>query len=157
MEQREAAICQWFDMWLTKRDTGIRDLFRPGRGVHRSWGPEYHGADKIAWWFTESGDRRGTVEQWDIRQFFHKGDQTVVEWTFANRMDDGRREVFEGHDPGPLDGNRGRSPVSRSSAATWAVTTPTPTARSPGSGTSRRPGSENQTTAPVPKGTGAVV
>ena len=34
--------------------------------------------------------------RWDIRQFFHKGDQTVVEWTFANRMDDGRREVFEG-------------------------------------------------------------
>ena len=36
------------------------------------------------------------MERWDIRQFFHKGDQTVVEWTFANRMDDGRREVFEG-------------------------------------------------------------
>ena len=91
MEQREAAICQWFDMWLTKRDTGIRDLFAPDAVYIESWGPEYHGADKIAWWFTE-WNRRGTVERWDIRQFFHKGDQTVVEWTFANRMDDGRRE-----------------------------------------------------------------
>ena len=36
------------------------------------------------------------MERWDIRQFFHRGDQTVVEWDFANRMEDGRREVFEG-------------------------------------------------------------
>ena len=68
MEQREAAICQWFDMWLTKRDTGIRDLFAPDAVYIESWGPEYHGADKIAWWFTE-WNRRGTVERWDIRQF----------------------------------------------------------------------------------------
>ena len=60
MEQREAAICQWFDMWLTKRDTGIRDLFAPDAVYIESWGPEYHGADKIAWWFTE-WNRRGTV------------------------------------------------------------------------------------------------
>ena len=40
MEQREAAICQWFDMWLTKRDTGIRDLFAPDAVYIESWGPE---------------------------------------------------------------------------------------------------------------------
>ena len=95
MEQREAAICQWFDMWLTKRDTGIRDLFAPDAVYIESWGPEYHGADKIAWWFTE-WNRRGTVERWDIRQFFHKGDQTVVEWSFRNEMNDGTVEEFHG-------------------------------------------------------------
>ena len=95
MEQREAAICQWFDMWLTKRDTGIRDLFAPDAVYIESWGPEYHGADKIAWWFTE-WNRRGTVERWDIRQFFHRGDQTVVEWAFRNEMHDGRAEEFDG-------------------------------------------------------------
>ena len=78
MEQREAAIRRWFDMWLTKRDTGIRDLFTPDAVYIESWGPEYHGADKIAWWFTE-WNRRGTVER-----------------IFANQMDDGRQEVFEG-------------------------------------------------------------
>ena len=40
MEQREAAICQWFDMWLTKRDTGIRDLFAPDAVYIESWGPD---------------------------------------------------------------------------------------------------------------------
>ena len=97
MEQREAAIRRWFEMWLTKQDTGIRDLFAPDAGViiGEAGAPAYHGAEQIAWWFTE-WNRRGTVERWDIRQFFHKGDQTAVEWIFANQMDDGRREVFEG-------------------------------------------------------------
>ena len=95
MEQREAAIRRWFEMWLTKQDTGIRDLFAPDAVYIESWGPAYHGAEQIAWWFTE-WNRRGTVERWDIRQFFHKGDQTVVEWVFRNTVDGGRVEAFEG-------------------------------------------------------------
>ena len=39
---------------------------------------------------------RGTVVQWDIKQFFHKGDQTIVEWVFKNIMDNGTVEAFEG-------------------------------------------------------------
>ena len=33
---------------------------------------------------------------WDIRQFFHQGNQTAVEWYFKNRMQDGRVEEFDG-------------------------------------------------------------
>ena len=33
---------------------------------------------------------------WDIKQFFHQGDQTAVEWYFKNRMQDGRTEEFDG-------------------------------------------------------------
>ena len=95
MEQREAAIRRWFDMWLTKRDTGIRELFAPDAVYIESWGPEYHGADAIRHWFTE-WNSRGRVLAWDIRQFFHKGEQTVVEWYFKNAMDDGRVEEFDG-------------------------------------------------------------
>ena len=46
-------------------------------------------------WF-EEWNTRGTVLQWDIRQFFHKGSQTVVEWYFKNKMDDGKIEAFDG-------------------------------------------------------------
>ena len=31
-----------------------------------------------------------------IKQYFHKGNQTVVEWYFKNAMNDGRVEVFDG-------------------------------------------------------------
>lgn len=94
-QQREDAIRRWFAMWLQKRDLGIRDLFTEQAVYTESWGPEYVGAARIAHWFQE-WNSRGTVLQWDIRQFFHKGDQTVVEWVFWNTVDGGRVEAFEG-------------------------------------------------------------
>lgn len=95
MNQQENTVRLWFDMWLKKADLGILDIFTQDAVYIESWGPEYHGAEKIRHWFQE-WNSRGTVLQWDIRQFFHKGDQTVVQWHFRNRMDDGRVESFEG-------------------------------------------------------------
>lgn len=95
MEQREQRIRLWFDMWLQKADLGIRDLFAGDAVYVESWGPEYHGSAKIKHWFDE-WNTRATVLQWDIRQFFHKGDQTVVQWYFRNQRDDGPAEAFDG-------------------------------------------------------------
>ena len=33
---------------------------------------------------------------WDIKQFFHKEGQTIVEWYFKNAMQDGKVEEFDG-------------------------------------------------------------
>lgn len=41
-------------------------------------------------------DTRGIVIAWDIKQFFHKGNQTAVEWYFKNIMDNGDIEEFDG-------------------------------------------------------------
>lgn len=95
MEQRERVVRRWFDMWLEKRDDGIDEIFAPDAVYIESWGPEYRGRERIRHWFAE-WNTRGTVVQWDIRQFFHKGEQTVAEWTFRNQMDDGRVEAFDG-------------------------------------------------------------
>jgi len=95
MEERENMIRLWFEMWLKKEELGILDLFARNAVYIESWGPEYHGAEKIRHWFSE-WNTRGTVLQWDIRQFFHKGDATVVEWYFKNNMLDGRTEAFDG-------------------------------------------------------------
>ena len=95
MEQREKIIKLWFDMWLQKKDLGIEDIFSADTIYIESWGPEYHGIEKIRLWFDE-WNTRGTVLQWEIRQFFHKGEQTVVEWYFKNTVDGGRTESFDG-------------------------------------------------------------
>ena len=95
MNEREQKIQVWFKMWLEGSDQGIEDIFSPDAVYVESWGPEYHGLEKIRHWFRE-WNTRGTVLRWDIRQFFHRDDQTVVEWRFQNRMDDGRMEAFEG-------------------------------------------------------------
>ena len=95
MEEREAVIRRWFEMWLRGDARGVEDIFTEDAVYIESWGPEYHGAEKIAHWFRE-WNTRGMVVRWDVKQFFHKGDQTVVEWVFENRMGDGKAEAFEG-------------------------------------------------------------
>ncbi len=94
-EQREAQIRRWFSMWLDQKDTGIEELFAPDAVYIESWGPEYHGSRKIQLWFDE-WNTRGVVERWDIRQYFHKQDQTVVEWSFRCAMADGTVQSFDG-------------------------------------------------------------
>ena len=94
-KQRENKIRQWFSMWLDKQDTGIETLFAPDAVYIESWGPEYHGSGKIKLWFTE-WNTRGTVQRWDIRQYFHKEEQTVVEWSFRCALTDGVIQSFDG-------------------------------------------------------------
>lgn len=95
MEKRERIIRLWFDMWLQKTDFGISDLFSSDALYIESWGPQYQGAEAIRHWFQE-WNTRGTVLVWDIKQFFHKEDQTVVEWYFQNTMADRSVEAFDG-------------------------------------------------------------
>ena len=95
MEEREQKLRAWFEMWIRRSDEGAEALFDRDAVYIESWGPEYHGLEKIRHWFRE-WNTRGVVLRWDIRQFFHKGNQTVAEWAFENRMSDGTVEAFEG-------------------------------------------------------------
>ena len=91
MQEREKKIRSWFDMWLMQRDTGIEKLFAPDAIYTESWGPQYKGCAAIRHWFVE-WNTRGKVLVWEIKQFFHQDNQTVVEWYFKNEMNDGRVE-----------------------------------------------------------------
>ncbi|MCI8665032.1 MAG: nuclear transport factor 2 family protein, partial [Hungatella sp.] len=77
MDKREKIIRLWFDMWLQKKDLGIEDIFSADALYIESWGPQYHGVAKVKHWF-EEWNTRGNVLQWDIKQYFHKEDQTIA-------------------------------------------------------------------------------
>jgi len=95
MDDREKIIRLWFDMWLKKSDLGIEDIFSKNAEYVESWGPAYTGIEKIKLWFNE-WNTRGSVLVWDIKQYFHKENQTIVEWFFKNTMKDGKIESFDG-------------------------------------------------------------
>ena len=95
MNERERIIRSWFDMWLVQRDTGIDDIFTENVIYTESWGPKYNNRKAVKHWF-EEWNTRGKVVVWEIKQFFHKGDQTAVEWYFKNEMNEGRTEEFDG-------------------------------------------------------------
>ena len=95
MDRREEIIRLWFQMWLEKEDRGMDTVFDKDAVYVESWGPEYRGAKAIRHWFAE-WNTRGRVLQWDIKQFFHRGDETVVEWYFQNRMEEKAAEAFDG-------------------------------------------------------------
>lgn len=95
MDKREKIIRLWFEMWLQKKDLGIADIFCDDAVYTESWGPQYKGVSKIRMWF-EEWNTRGTVLTWEIKQFFHKDNQTVVEWSFRNTVNEGKIEEFDG-------------------------------------------------------------
>ena len=94
-EQRESMIRRWFEMWLLGRDLGIARLFSPDARYIESWGPAYQGVERIQHWFVE-WNTRGKVAEWTILQFFHKPEETAVEWRFRAEMNDGTVQAFEG-------------------------------------------------------------
>lgn len=95
MNNREKIIRLWFDMWLKATDLGMDSIFSKNAIYVESWGPKYQGLEKIQHWFQE-WNTRGKVLVWDIKQYFHKGDYTVVEWFFKCNMRDGTVQCFDG-------------------------------------------------------------
>ena len=88
MEEREKIIKLWFDMWLQQRDLGIDNIFEENVIYIESWSPKYENRDTVKHWFNE-WNTRGKVLKWDIKQYFHKNNQTIVEWYFKNTMNNG--------------------------------------------------------------------
>lgn len=95
MRERESAVRLWFEMWLRRQDLGIDAVFAEDVVYTESWGPEYKGRAAVKHWFRE-WNARGQVVVWEIKQFFHRDSQTVVEWHFKDEMADGGTDEFDG-------------------------------------------------------------
>ena len=74
---------------------GIDNIFAEDVIYTESWGPKYNNRQIVKHWFQE-WNTRGKVVAWEIKQFFHKGNQTIVEWYFKNEMNNGSIEEFDG-------------------------------------------------------------
>ena len=141
MQEREKKIRSWFDMWLMQRDTGIEKLFAPdaiytgklGAAVQRL---RCHPS------LVCRVNTRGKVLAWEIKQFFHRDNQTVVEWYFKNEMSDGRVEKFDGLSL-VVWTEDGRFNRSRNLAATSTTTTRIKTVTRPSFGRSQSAGFKN--------------
>ena len=95
MDERKKIIRLQFSMWLEKKNLGIDDIFAENVIYTESWGPCYSNRETVEHWFQE-WNMRGRVIAQVIKQFFHKGNQTAVEWYFKNAMDTGDIEEFDG-------------------------------------------------------------
>jgi len=93
MNEREEIIQLWFEMWLKQQDLGIDHIFTEDVIYTESWSPQYRSREAVKHWF-EEWNTRGRVAVWDIKQFFHKENQTVAEWYFKNEMASGKTEAI---------------------------------------------------------------
>lgn len=95
MNQREQTIHQWFRLWITDCEADLSGLFSENAVYIESWGPEYRGREMIERWFCD-WHICGNVLRWDIQEYLHAGDTTVVRWYFQCQM--------AGEDPTGFDG-----------------------------------------------------
>lgn len=93
--EKEKIISTWFDMWLHQKMHNIEKLFSEDVTYIESWGPKYEGIAKMKVWFTD-WNQRGRVTKWEIHQYFHQDNQTIVTWTFSCEMKNGSGEHFDG-------------------------------------------------------------
>ena len=79
--EREKIIKSYFESWVNKNCLILKEIFDTEAIYSECFGPEYHGLDNIERW-VQDWNERGTVFSWDVRQFIHQENMTVVEWYF---------------------------------------------------------------------------
>jgi hypothetical protein len=83
---REQIIINYFESWLNKNPLILKEIFEPNAIYIECYGPEYRGLEVIEMWFKD-WNKRGIVMVWDIKQFMHDANVTVVEWYFKCEYD----------------------------------------------------------------------
>lgn len=94
MSGREEIIKKYFGAWINNNSLVLKDIFDRNIIYSECYGPEYHGINTIETWF-EDWNKRGEVLIWDIKQFVHQGNISVVEWYFKCKYD-GEIGEFDG-------------------------------------------------------------
>ena len=94
MNKREQIIRDYFDCWLKKDGTILKEIFDSKIVYSECYGPEYHGEETVEQWF-EDWNKHGNVLEWRIKQFIHASNMMAVEWYFKCEYD-GQISAFDG-------------------------------------------------------------
>lgn len=81
MNKKEELIRLWFNMWLKKQDLGIQEVFEEDVLYIESYGPMYENIANLEQWFND-WNKKNTVIEWNIKNFWHKDNSTIVSWYF---------------------------------------------------------------------------
>ncbi|VYU26700.1 nuclear transport factor 2 family protein [Clostridium tertium] len=81
MKLKEELIKGYFKSWINNEKDIINEIFSEKIIYSECYGPEYKGIDTMERWF-EDWHTHGKVLVWDIKQFIHSRNITVVEWYF---------------------------------------------------------------------------
>ena len=91
---KEKKIKEWFKSWFDPSWNQFENIFNENIYYSESWGPEYHGILEIKQWFT-TWHQHSRLLKWNIGQYVHKNNISVVEWQFACQ-DQQKNNEFEG-------------------------------------------------------------
>jgi len=77
----EQILRSYFNAWLTKNASELREIFSEDIIYSECYGPEYHGIGQILQWFRD-WNVKGTVLEWSIKRFFSQDKTLIAEWYF---------------------------------------------------------------------------
>lgn len=87
MLEHEKIIRQYFTAWLNNDVKPLNTILSENITYSECHGPEYHGIHQVITWFLD-WNRQGRVLKWDVKQFIHEENITVVEWYFECQYQD---------------------------------------------------------------------
>lgn len=87
-------IERYFACWLNKDGSELDAIFSDNVIYSECYGPEYVGKEQIVKWFHD-WNKKGSVLQWNIKQFIEQGNMIVVEWFFECDYQ-GNKDGFDG-------------------------------------------------------------
>lgn len=91
---REQIIRGYFRSWLLQDGSKLGDYFSDNIIYTECYGPRYCGLAQLRRWFSD-WNQSGKVLKWDIKQFIHQGNISVVEWYFEC-LYDANQDGFDG-------------------------------------------------------------
>ncbi len=81
MVRQEEIIRKYFSAWINNDVNTVRTVLSDHIIYIECYGPKYSGINQVVAWFLD-WHQCGAVRKWDIKQFLHQKNTTVVEWYF---------------------------------------------------------------------------